>query len=136
MALHISRGVRWDSDHVIIWDDELQNIMDEIIHNGFEERVYIGLDYFDASINRIACWIIGMRNARKAILNACLAPVESVRKAEREGDYTSRLALMEERRTLPFSAVWDYYCLKKDVGIGREWLDKVKEYERDVLSAR
>ena len=136
VALHISRGVRWDSDHVIIWDDELQNIMDEIIHNGFEERVYIGLDYFDASINRIACWIIGMRNARKAILNACLAPVESVRKAEREGDYTSRLALMEERRTLPFSAVWDYYCLKKDVGIGREWLDKVKEYERDVLSAR
>lgn len=136
VALHISRGVRWDSDHVITWDDELQDIMDEIIHNNFENRVFIGLDYFDASINRIACWAIGMRNARKALLNACLAPAQEIKNAELKNDLTSRLALMEERKTLPFGAVWDYYCLKNDVGVGSEWLAKVKKYEEDVLSSR
>ena len=133
--LHVSRPVRWDSDHVVILDDELQKIMDEIVHNNFEDRVYIGLDYFDASINRIACWAIGMRNARKALLSACLAPA-AIKEAEHSGDLTSRLALMEERKTLPFGAIWDYYCMKNNVGVGAEWLAKVKKYENDVLSAR
>lgn len=134
--LHVSRGVRWDSDHVITWDDELQKIMDEILHNHLENRVFIGLDYFDASINRIACWVIGMRNARKAILSAALAPVEAIRKAEREGDLTSRLGLMEERKTLPIGAVWDYYCLESGVDVGDSWLMRIKEYEKNILSKR
>ncbi len=136
VMLHVSRGVRWDSDHVITWDDELQKIMDEIVHNGFEKRVYIGLDYFDASINRIACWTIGMRNARRALLNACLCPVESIRNAEHSGDLTSRLALQEERSNLPFGAIWDYYCMKSGVPVGTDWLDNVKQYEKEVLSLR
>ena len=136
VILHVSRGVRWDSDHVITWEEELQRIMDEIVHNGFQSRTFIGLDYFDASINRIACWVIGMRNARKALLNACLAPVDAIRNAERSEDLTSRLALMEERKTLPFGAVWDYYCMKSGVSVGADWLTKVKEYEQTVLSAR
>ncbi len=136
VILHVSRGVRWDSDHVITWDDELQKIMDEIIHNDFQNRTYIALDYFDASINRIACWAIGMRNARKALLSACLAPIDALKKAEYSGDLTSRLAIMEERKTMPFGAVWDYYCMKSNVGVGNEWLAKTKQYEADVLSAR
>lgn len=135
VLLHVSRPVRWDSDHVITLDDELQRIMDEIILNGYTDRVFIGLDYFDASINRIAAWAIGMRNARKAILSACLAPA-SIRDAEHRGDLTTRLALMEERKTLPLGAVWDYYCLKSGVGVGCDWLEKVRAYETDVLSKR
>lgn len=134
--LHISRGVRWDSDHVVIWDEELQHIMDEIVHNGFKERIHIGLDYFDASINRIACWIIGVRNARKALLKASLDPMEPIREAEKSGDYTTRLALLEETRTLPFAAVWDYYCTKQNVPTGQSWLGRVQEYEKEVTSKR
>lgn len=136
ILLHVSRPVRWDSDHVVIWDDELQKIMDEIIWNGYDERVFIGLDFFDASINRIAAWAIGTRNARKAILASCLAPAEEIRKAEAEGDYTTRLALMEERKTLPAAAVWDYYCMTKGKPVGPEWLDRVKKYEKEVLASR
>ena len=136
IMLHVSRGVRWDSDHVVTWEDELQNIMNEIVHNGYEEKVHIGLDFFDASINRIAAWIIGTRNPRKAILNACLTPIKLARKAEREGDYTSRLALREESKSLPFAAVWDYYCLNSGVPVGCEWIGMVKQYEKDVLSCR
>ena len=133
IILHVSRPVRWDSDHVIMLDDELQSIMDEVIHNGFEPRTFIALDYFDASINRVAAWAIGMRNARKAILNACLAPA-AIRQAEYDNDLTARLALGEERRTLPFGAVWDYYCLTK--GFTADILSEVREYERAVLSLR
>ena len=136
VMLHVSRGVRWDSDHVVAWDDELQRIMDEVVYNRLTDRVYIGLDYFDASINRIACWAIGMRNARKAILSACLAPSERIRRAEREGDLTARFALQEERKSLPVGAVWDYYCLRKGVDVGDAWLARVRQYERDVLSQR
>lgn len=136
IMLHVSRGIRWDSDHVVIWDDELQHIMDEIIHNGYEDKVHIGLDYFDASINRIAAWVIGTRNPRKALLNACLTPLKDGRDAENEGDYTSRLALHEENKSLPFSAVWDYYCLKSGIPVGREWINRVKDYEHTVLSKR
>ena len=133
IILHVSRPVRWDSDHVILLDDELQKIMDEVILNGFDNRTFIALDYFDASINRVAAWAIGMRNARKAILNACLAPA-AIRQAEYDRDHTARLALMEERRTLPFGAIWDYYCMTK--GIPTDMLSEVKKYEKDVLALR
>lgn len=136
VMLHVSRGVRWDSDHVVIWDDELQHIMDEIIHNEYDDRVHIGLDYFDASINRIACWVIGVRNTRKALLKAALDPIELLRKAEREGDFTARLALMEETRTLPFAPVWNYYCASKGVPVGWKWLEQVRRYESDVTLRR
>ena len=134
--LHVSRGVRWDSDHVVLWDNELQNIMNEIIHNGFEKRVHIGLDYFDASINRICSWVIGVRNARKAMLKASLDPLDIIRKAETEGDYSARMALMEETKSLPFSSVWDYYCLTQKVPVGKAWLDGVRKYEAEVTSKR
>jgi len=136
VLLHISRGVRWDSDHVVAWDDELQNIMNEILLNGYDKCVHIGLDYFDASINRIAAWIIGMRNARKAMLKAALTPIERIRKAEAVGDYTARLALLEENKSLPFAPVWDYYCMKSGVPVGENWLKVVKNYEKSVLSTR
>lgn len=136
IILHVSRGVRWDSDHVITWDDELQNIMNEIVWNGYEDRVYIALDYFDASINRTAAWGIGMRNARKALLKACLTPVKAMRKAEREGDYTKRLALYEEQKTLPFGAIWDYYCMKQKVPVGDKWIKSYEKYEKEVLNKR
>lgn len=136
VLLHLSRGVRWDSDHVVIWDDELQRIMNEVLHNGYENRVYIGQDYFDASINRIACWAIAMRNTRKALLKAALDPFDAIRRAEQEQDYTSRLALLEESKSLPFSAVWDYYCMKSEKPLGAQWLAEVKLYEREVLSNR
>jgi len=136
IMLHVSRGVRWDSDHVVIWDDELQNIMNEIIYNGYEDKVHVGLDFFDASINRIAAWVIGARNPRKAILQACLAPIQDGRDAEKSGDLTTRLALHEENKSLPFAAVWDYYCLKAGKPVGRDWIAQVKDYEKQVLTHR
>lgn len=134
--LHISRGVRWDSDHVVMWDDELQNIMNQIVHNGFERRIHIGLDYFDASINRVMSWVVGVRNARKALLRAYLDPIEAIRKAEREGDYSARLALLEESKSLPFSSIWNYYCMKQGVPVGQSWLETVRRYESEVTSKR
>jgi len=134
--LHVSRPVRWDSDHVVALDDELQKIMDEIIFNGYQDRTFIGLDYFDASINRIACWAIGMRNARKALLNACLADYKTMQDAETEGDYTKRLAMLEERKSMPAGAIWDYYCMKHDIPVGMDWYKQVLQYEKDVLSKR
>jgi L-rhamnose isomerase len=110
--------------------------MDEVVWNGFEERVFIGLDYFDASINRIAAWVIGMRNARKAILSAALAPCKTLQTLEATGDLTGRLALLEDRKSLPWGAVWDYYCLKRGIAQDGEWLPQVKAYEADVLSKR
>ena len=108
--------------------------MDEIIWNGLENRVYIGLDYFDASINRVAAWAIGMRNARKALLAAYLAPSDKLREAEQSGDYTTRLALLEERKTLPLGAVWAYYCMTR--GVPLDFMPEVKRYETEVLSRR
>jgi len=134
--LHISRGVRWDSDHVVIWDDELQNIMNEIVHNDYEKRIHIALDYFDASINRIACWVIGVRNARKALLKAYLDPMTVMRSAEARRDYTARLALLEETKSRPFSAVWDYLCLAQNVPVGQDWLERVRCYEVEVTDQR
>jgi L-rhamnose isomerase len=136
ILLHVSRGVRWDSDHVVALTDDLQAIAQEIVWGGFINRVHIGLDYFDASINRIAAWVIGTRNMLKALLMALLAPIAMMRQAEAAGDYTTRLAMMEEMKTLPFAAVWNYYCESKGVPVGAAWLDEVKRYEKDVLSKR
>lgn len=136
IALHVSRGVRWDSDHVVTLTDELEAIAQEIIWGGATQRVRIGLDYFDASINRVAAWVIGTRNMCKALLLAMLAPVGKLKQMEAEGDYTSRLALMEDAKLLPFGAVWDYYCHTNGVPIGGGWLAEVKSYERTVLSKR
>jgi L-rhamnose isomerase len=136
ILLHVSRPVRWDSDHVVALDDETQRIMDEVVWNGCTDRVAIGLDFFDASINRLACWAIGMRNTRKALLSAFLAPAHALREAEAAGDFTRRLALLEERRTLPLGAVWNYYCLTRNVPADGQWLGKVIDYEKKVLARR
>jgi L-rhamnose isomerase len=136
ILLHVSRGVRWDSDHVVILNDDLLAITREIVANGFLKRVHIGLDYFDASINRVAAWTIGTRNMLRALLIALLEPTERLRAAENKGDFTSRLALQEEIKTLPFGAVWDYYCESKSVPVGENWLAEVKRYEKEVLNKR
>ena len=136
VMLHVSRPVRWDSDHVVILDDELKAIASEIRRGGYEDRVHIGLDFFDGSINRIACWAIGARNMEKAILWAALEPVEMLQKFEAEGDYTSRLAYLEEIKTLPFGLVWDAYCETQGVPSGDRWVGKMKQYEKEVLSLR
>lgn len=136
ILLHVSRGVRWDSDHVVILSDELRAIAEEIVRGNYLERVHIGLDFFDASINRIAAWVIGVRSMLKALLIALLEPTQELREMEINGDYTWRLAVLEELKTLPLSAVWDYYCLKSGVPVGTEWIDAVKDYEKKVTSLR
>ena len=136
VVLHISRGVRWDSDHVVTLTDEVQAIMHEVVAGGNLERVHIGLDFFDASINRIAAWAIGARNVLRAALLALLEPIDQMRRLEVEGDYTGRLALIEELKGLPWAAVWDEFCLQQDVPVGIRFLDEIKAYEAGVLSAR
>ncbi len=136
VMLHVSRPVRWDSDHVVILDDELKAIACEIKRGGFEQRVNVGLDFFDASINRIACWTIGSRNMQKALLWAALEPVAMLRGFEAEGDFTSRLAYLEEIKTLPFGDVWNYYCAAQNVPVGDSWVAEMKKYEKDVLLLR
>lgn len=136
LLLHVSRGVRWDSDHVVTYTDELQAIMQEIVRGGYLDRVHIGLDFFDASINRVAAWAIGTRNALKALLAALLEPTEQLQQLERDGDLTARLALMEEQKTMPLGAVWNHYCETTGVPVGAEWLDKVRQYEAEVLQLR
>jgi L-rhamnose isomerase len=136
ILLHVSRGVRWDSDHVVTLNDELLIIAREIVANGYLGRVKIGLDYFDASINRVAAWTIGTRNMLRALLVALLEPTAKLREAELSGDFTTRLALQEEIKTLPMGAVWDAYCQAKNVPVGQAWLSVVKKYESDVQSKR
>ncbi|TMV43810.1 L-rhamnose isomerase [Paenibacillus mesophilus] len=136
ILLHVSRPMRWDSDHVVTLDDELLEIGKELVQGGLLGKTHIGLDFFDASINRVAAWVIGTRNTIKALMRAMLVPVEAIRQAELEGDYTTRLALTEEFKTYPFGAVWDYYCEKTGVPVREEWLAEVKAYEREVLSQR
>jgi L-rhamnose isomerase len=136
VLLHVSRGVRWDSDHVVTLTEELQAIMQEIVRGGFTERVHIGLDFFDASINRIAAWVIGTRNALRALLLALLEPADLMRALEQAGDYSARLALLEELKCMPFGAVWDYYCLQQGVPVGYAFTDDIRSYEEQVLSQR
>jgi L-rhamnose isomerase len=136
LLLHVSRGVRWDSDHVVIMTDELQAIAQELVRGDLLGRVRIGLDYFDASINRVAAWVIGARCLLRALLMALLEPVERLRQLERNGELTARLAMLEELKALPFAAVWDEYCRRHGVPIGSAWLDDIKRYEDQVLRKR
>lgn len=136
LALHVSRPVRWDSDHVVTLDDELREIALEIVRNDALDKVMIGLDFFDASINRVAAWTIGTRNMIKALLYAMVTPNEHLKKLQEEGNYTERLALIEEFKTYPFGAVWDYYCEQMDVPVKESWLEDIKAYEEEVLVNR
>lgn len=136
LLLHVSRGVRWDSDHVVIWNDDLSAIAQELVRGDYLHRVHLGLDFFDASINRIAAWVIGTRSLLKALLAALLEPRQRLKQLEQQGDYTGRLALLEELKTMPLGAVWDQYCLRAEVPCGERWLDEVRHYEHSVLANR
>lgn len=136
LLLHVSRPVRWDSDHVVLLDDETQAIAHEIVRQHLFDKVHIGLDFFDASINRIAAWVIGTRNTKKALLRALLEPVDILKQLELDGDYTTRLALLEEQKSLPWQAVWEAYCLRHDVPADASWLNSVRHYEQQTLSKR
>ena len=136
ILLHVSRGVRWDSDHVVLMDDPTCALFEELVRGGFLPRTAIGLDYFDASINRIAAWVLGTRNALKCLLAALLEPAASLRALEAQGDYTGRLVLLEELKTLPLGAVWEEHCRRLDTPGDRRWLPIVQRYEREQLSQR
>jgi L-rhamnose isomerase len=136
ILLHVSRGVRWDSDHVVLLTDELQAIAQEVVRGGYLDRVHIGLDYFDASINRVAAWAIGARNAMRALLMALVEPLNELRALEVAGNYSRRLALLEELKGLPFGAVWDYFCLQQKVPVGISFMDEIERYEKQVLAKR
>jgi len=136
VLLHVSRGVRWDSDHVVTLSDELQAIMQELVRGEFLHRVHIGLDYFDASINRVAAWTVGMRSALRALLVAFLEPACQLRELEAAGDYTARLTLLEELKGAPAGAVWDYYCLQQGAPSGVRLLDEIRAYETQELTKR
>jgi L-rhamnose isomerase len=136
ILLHVSRGVRWDSDHVVVLSDELQAISQEIVRGGYLKRVHIGLDFFDASINRVAAWVIGTRALLKALLMALLEPIELLRRHEAAGDFTRRLALLEELNSSPAGAVWDFYCLHENVPVGADWIHRITDYEQRVLLTR
>ncbi|WP_059054054.1 L-rhamnose isomerase [Paenibacillus senegalimassiliensis] len=136
LLLHVSRPVRWDSDHVVTMDDELLEIARELVRGDLLPKTSLGLDFFDGSINHLAAWVIGTRNTIKALLRAMLEPIEELRKIELAGDYTSRLALVEEFKSYPFGAVWDYYCASQGVPVREQWLHEVKQHEREVLLKR
>ncbi len=136
LLLHVSRGVRWDSDHVVLLDDPTRSIMEEIVRCDALDRVRIGLDFFDASINRVAAWVIGTRAAQKALLLALLEPRELLRDAEVSGDFTTRLAIFEALKVMPFGEIWEEFCRRQDTPGENDWLREVKAYERTVLAAR
>jgi len=136
LLLHVSRGVRWDSDHVVLFDDPTRSIMEELVRGDFLPRTHIGLDFFDASINRVAAWVLGSRSTLKALLAALLEPAALLRDAEKANDFTSRLALLEESKTLPLGAVWEEFCQRNQTPGDRAWMLAVKNYERDVLALR
>ncbi len=136
VLLHVSRGVRWDSDHVVTYQDSLVELAQELARNDYLGTVRLGLDYFDASINRVAAWVIGARAFLKAILTALLEPAGELRRLELAGDLTGRLALLEEAKQLPWGAVWEHHCERRGVPPDREWLRDVKRYEESVLLQR
>lgn len=136
IMLHVSRPVRWDSDHVVIMDDELQEIGKEIVRNDLLAKTNIGLDFFDATINRVAAWIVGTRNTQKALLKAMLEPIEDLKEMELELDYTKRMALTEELKDFPYADVWNYFCEQNDAPVGMNWYEEVMNYERDILATR
>jgi L-rhamnose isomerase len=136
ILLHVSRGVRWDSDHVVILNDDLRAIAEELVRGNFLKRVHIGLDYFDASINRVAAWVIGTRAMLKALLIALLEPTEKLRELELAGDFTGRLAMLEECKMLPAGIIWDEYCQMQNVPGSLNWLNDIRKYEQSVLRKR
>ena len=136
IPLHVTRPVRWDSDHVVAFDDELKEIMKEIVRNDALDRVLIGLDFFDASINRVAAWIIGTRNAEKALLWALLQPNQQLKALQDVGNFTEKFMLMEEAKTLPFSDIWAEYCRREGVPADASWFEEIKKYEQDIQSKR
>ncbi len=136
LLLHVSRGVRWDSDHVVLFDDATRAMMEEVVRGGYLPRTRIGLDFFDASINRIAAWVVGTRATLKALLAALLEPAARLREAEEAGDGAARLAWLEEACTLPLGAVWDEFCRRSQVPVGPAWLAEAQAYERAVLARR
>ena len=135
VALHVTRGVRWDSDHVVLFEDELKEICKEIVRNGAADKVMIGLDYFDASINRISAWVVGERNMDKALLYALLQPDDTLKKMQDEANFTEQMVLQEEMKTLPYGDVWEEY-LRRNNFAGADWFEKVRDYERKVLKER
>ena len=136
VALHVTRPVRWDSDHVVLFDDETKEIAKEIVRNNAMDRVLVGLDFFDASINSVAAWTIGMRNMQKAMLYALLQPYDMLKEAQDQGDFTKIMVLNEELKTYPFNDIWDYYCEMNHVPVRETWYDEVKNYETEVLAKR
>ena len=136
IMLHVSRPVRWDSDHVVIMDDELQEIGKEIVRNDLLAKTNIGLDFFDATINRVAAWVVGTRNTQKALLKAMLEPIEDLKEMELELDYTKRMALTEELKDFPYADVWNYFCEQNNAPVGMNWYEEVMNYERDILATR
>ena len=136
IALHVTRPVRWDSDHVVLFDDETREIAKEIVRNDAIDRVLLALDFFDASINRVAAWVIGMRNMQKALLRALLEPTAVMKQLELDGDYTARLAYLEEMKAMPWQAVWDEFCERQGVPTGLAWLNEVRGYETQILAER
>lgn len=136
LPLHVTRPVRWDSDHVVLFDDELKEIMKEIVRSDALDKVLIGLDFFDASINRVAAWTVGTRNAQKALLWALLQPHATLKRLQDEANFTKKMVLMEEAKTLPFGDVWAEYCTRQGVPADERWFDTVEQYEKDVLSKR
>lgn len=136
IMLHVSRGVRWDSDHVVILSDELLALSQEIIRSNAIDRVHIGLDYFDASINRIGAYVVGVRATQKALLQAILEPVQQLRDYEANGQNFERLALLEEAKSLPWAAVYDYYCMQKNVVVGQDYIADIQQYEKNITSKR
>lgn len=136
IPLHVTRPVNWDSDHVVLLQDELIEVMKEVVRNDALDKVILGLDFFDASINRVAAWVIGTRAAQKALLLALLQPNEELKKAQDEADFTKRLMLSEEMKSLPWSDVWAEYCSREGVPADKSWYDEIKRYEQEVLSKR
>jgi len=136
VLLHVSRPIRWDSDHVVAFDDETRAIMEELVRLNKLDHTYIATDFFDASVNRTVAWMTGLRNVRKAILSALLQPVALMKEIEAKGDVSGRLAMVQEFKAAPFGMVWDYYCQKKNAGVGLEWLEAARKYENEVLSKR
>ncbi len=136
LLLHLSRGVRWDSDHVVLFDDATRAVLEEVVRGGYLARTHIGLDYFDGSVNRVAAWVIGARSALKGLLAALLGPSARLRQSEDAGDFAARLAQIEESKTLPLGAVWEEHCRRLNVPADGAWYPEVQRYERDVLSAR
>ncbi len=136
LLLHVSRPVNWDSDHVVIFDDELNRIAQSLVRDNLLDRTHIGLDFFDATINRIAAWVVGTRATQKALLKAFLEPHEEMIKDENDIKYTKRLVLSEELKAYPWGDVYDYYCYKNNIPVGETWLEEVDKYENEVLSKR